>query len=58
MKYLVYRQSLRWKLATVITLKILFLCAFWQLVLKHEAVHATTASMTAHLLSTLPSPQE
>ena len=47
-------NRLRWNLATVIVLKILFLCAFWQLVLKHEATHVTTGSMTERLLSPIP----
>ena len=47
-------NPLRWKLATVIVLKILFLCIFWQMVLKYEATHVNIDSMTDRLLSPIP----
>ena len=58
MKWNTYPTSLRWNLLVVIALKILFLCAFWQLVLKFQARHADADDMAQQLLSSTTLSQE
>lgn len=48
-----WQTPLQKSLVTVIVLKILFLMVFWQLVLKHQAVHVDAQDMSARVLPAL-----